>query len=129
LIPRGIDRHPDHEAVPEIVKKWVFLAGLPKVELDGLIPHRPRLVLHYMIRENFEPDFVVWLDEDAFQKKMESFKTYHSQNEINAWAFSYFKWRMMKLWREIWKPYGEGYKLCHGKMGIHDFSDFFSRKF
>jgi hypothetical protein len=46
-----------------------------------------------MIRYETEPDFIIPLSEEEFVKKMEAFRTYHSQEETNNRGLEYIEAR------------------------------------
>lgn len=85
LMPRKHDRHPDHECAAELVKNAVFLAGLSKKQIYGLAPHKPRLLLHYLIWQNQDPDLILPLSQESYDKKIEAFEAYRSQQQTNGW--------------------------------------------
>lgn len=57
LLPYPEDRHPDHGATTELVRRAVFLSGVRKA-FDGPA-HRVGAVVHYMIHEPFTPSFII----------------------------------------------------------------------
>ncbi|NBX81237.1 MAG: bacillithiol biosynthesis deacetylase BshB1 [Flavobacteriales bacterium] len=76
------DRHPDHGRAGKLVEDACFLAGLRKIEteLEGKeqVPHRPRLVAHYIQDFYLEPDFVI--DVTPFvERKIEVIKAFKTQ--------------------------------------------------
>ena len=76
------DRHPDHIGASEIVKRAMFLSGLPKIktELEGeeQIPYRPKKLFYYMHMYEFDPTFIVDISE-TFKTKMDAVLAYSSQ--------------------------------------------------
>jgi bacillithiol biosynthesis deacetylase BshB1 len=118
LLPWSFDRHPDHEGTAQMVKNGVFYAGLPKVDCDGLAPHKPRLLLHYMIWYETEPDLIIPLTPAEFDKKMEAFLSYESQYDTNSRWLEYIKARHIKRWAAIGQPYGEGFSLYSHKVWV-----------
>ena len=76
------DRHPDHIGASEIVKRAMFLSGLPKVqtELDGNLqtPYRPRKLFYYMHMYEFNPTFISDISS-TFKAKMDAVAAYSSQ--------------------------------------------------
>ncbi|USN55347.1 MAG: hypothetical protein H6765_01795 [Candidatus Peribacteria bacterium] len=57
---------------------------MQKIDIDGLPVHKPRLLLHYMIRQDFAPDLVLQLDDESFAAKMAAFACYESQQQTNG---------------------------------------------
>jgi N-acetylglucosamine malate deacetylase 1 len=74
--PYWQDRHPDHAAAGELVKKACFLAGVAKVG-EGK-PHRPQHLYHYLIHHPFEPSFVCDISE-VWETKVAAIKAFASQ--------------------------------------------------
>ena len=76
------DRHPDHIETSKIVKRAMFLAGLPKIKtkLNGKNQeaYRPEKLFYYMQTYEFQPSFIVNISE-TFPKKMEAVRAYKSQ--------------------------------------------------
>lgn len=72
------DRHPDHGRASEMVKQANFLAGLVKVETDGLEPWRAKSLYYYIQFKHIEPDFLVNISGFIEQKKA-SLDAYKSQ--------------------------------------------------
>ena len=75
-----VDRHPDHGRGADLVAQACFLAGLPKVEIQGVSdePHRPEVIYHYIQDYDRTPDLVV--DITGFSEvKMKSILAYSSQ--------------------------------------------------
>ena len=87
LAPSRFERHPDHEAAAEIVRRAVFYSGLTKIETTGedgepQAPHRPLLVLHYMQTYNFSPSIIVDVS-DVHEDRMKVMEAYGSQFSSN----------------------------------------------
>jgi bacillithiol biosynthesis deacetylase BshB1 len=83
LAPSRFERHPDHEAAADIVRRATFYSGLAKIETKGedgsaQAPHRPRLVLHYMQTYTFQPSIIVDVSEVA-EERERAMKAYGSQ--------------------------------------------------
>lgn len=57
LLPYPEDRHPDHAATTELVRRAVFLAGVRKTFAGPA--HRVGAVVHYMIHGPFTPSFII----------------------------------------------------------------------
>ncbi len=57
LLPYPEDRHPDHGATTELVRRAVFLAGVGKA-FEGAV-HRVGALVHYMIHGPFTPSLVI----------------------------------------------------------------------
>lgn len=107
LMPYHTDRHPDHEATYEIVKQAIFVAGLAKVDLSGLAPHRPRIAAMYQIRDDCPVDVIITLDESDYQHKRDAFRSYTSQTDTNDRARTYFEGRSKVLGWKVGALHGE----------------------
>lgn len=59
LMPWPRDRHPDHEATSRLVRAALFKAGLRRLDVDGLPPHRPELAAYYFLNEEATPGLLV----------------------------------------------------------------------
>lgn len=115
LFPAAEDRHPDHEATFQIVKKAIFFAWLQKYPQSSLPTHKPRLTLCYQIWHEFTPDVTIALWEEFFAKKMAAFDVYISQEQTNARWREYLVARHVTQGRRIGARYGEWFILpCHG---------------
>ena len=123
LMPWKDDRHPDHECAAELVKNAVFMAWLTKVDVDGLEIHKPRLLMYYMIRQNFSPDIIIPLTEAQYNKKIEAFTTYESQKPTNGRWLEYVQARHIMHGHEIWQKYGEGFKTYSHGIGVESFDN------
>lgn len=123
LIPRREDRHPDHETTSQIVKNAVHDAALIKLRIGTLNPHKPRLLLHYLIQESIEPDIIVSLSEDAMNHKMRAIQSYVSQDATSSRCYDYIKARHIYHGRQIGAKYWEAYKLYMEKPGVVSFDD------
>lgn len=123
LVPYINDRHPDHEVTPVLIKNAVFFAWLGKYECDDLAPHRPRLLLQYMIWDFFDPDIIVALSEKDMQTKMTAFTSYGSQNQTNNHCFAYMQSRAVTLWFQIKQPFAEWFKTFGDKIGVKSLDD------
>lgn len=120
VFPSSTDRHPDHEATYQIVKKAIFAAGLQKYPDSNLPTHKPSLMLCYQIWHEFTPDVTIALTEASFARKMAAFDKYVSQEKTNGWGREYLVARHITQGRRIWTRYGEWFSLlCHG-VGVTD---------
>jgi len=126
LMPRREDRHPDHECAAELVKNAVFLAWLSKKDIYWLAPHKPRLLLYYMIRQNIDPDLIIPLTEIEYTTKMKAFGSYKSQADTNERGLEYVRSRHIVHGHEIGTQYGEWYKLYSHSVGVQSFDDVMS---
>lgn len=72
------DLHPDHAAVGALARQAFFVAGLKKLDTTTE-PHRPKRVLYYPSHDMFEPQFVVALSDELFQKKIAALRCFSSQ--------------------------------------------------
>jgi bacillithiol biosynthesis deacetylase BshB1 len=68
LAPCGEDRHPDHEAASEIIRRAVFFAGVQKFAPDTGERFVPRQVLYYAMRFRITPSFIVDTSSVAVRK-------------------------------------------------------------
>ncbi len=76
LAPYFHDRHPDHEAAAQMVKRACFFA---KVREIGEGPaHRVDSLFHYCIHQPFEPSFVVDISS-VWQRRQTCIAAYRSQ--------------------------------------------------
>jgi bacillithiol biosynthesis deacetylase BshB1 len=120
VFPAHADRHPDHEATYQIVKKAIFFAGLQRYEASDLPTHKPRLTLCYQIWHEFTPDVTIALSDTYFAAKMAAFATYTSQEKTNGRWVEYLTARHITQGRRIGTRYGEGFIVpCHG-VGVRD---------
>lgn len=78
VAPWRDDRHPDHEAGAELVRRACFFAGLRTAEADGA-PHRPASFLHYLVRVDATPTFVVPLSAADVAAKWRAIEAHASQ--------------------------------------------------
>jgi bacillithiol biosynthesis deacetylase BshB1 len=119
------DRHPDHGKASKLVSDACFLAGLVKIKtnLNGVdqLPHRPKVVYHYIQDRYIKPDFVV--DVTGFEEqKFESIRAYKTQffdpNSIEPQTpisgkdfFEFLRGRMSEFGRSIGVQYAEGFTV------------------
>ncbi len=129
MLPNFSDRHPDHELGAQLIKSSIFIAGIEKYKIDWLQPHRPRLVLEYMIWDDFQPDLIIWLSQEEFDMKLKAFHAFESQIQTNQRADHYIKGRSMKLWWSIWKAHGEGFRLHQSTIWVDSFDTIYTRPF
>jgi bacillithiol biosynthesis deacetylase BshB1 len=71
------DRHPDHEAVSEIVRQACFKSGLAKWPAPGEA-YRPNRLFHWMGPRQGDPDFCVDVTHD-WPARLDSIRAYGSQ--------------------------------------------------
>ena len=129
MLPNFSDRHPDHEASAKLIKSSIFIAWLAKIDISWLQPHRPRLALEYMIRDDFKPDLIIWLSQEEYAMKMKAYEQFHSQQETNQRADNYILGRSMKLGWEIGKTYGEWFRIVNGTIWLDNFDSVTTRAF
>jgi bacillithiol biosynthesis deacetylase BshB1 len=81
-IPYWTDRHPDHVAACDALRRAIFKSGLRRFETTQ--PHwRPDWVCHYFINDSSTPSFVV--DVSAhYERKRAALACYRSQFEGGA---------------------------------------------
>jgi len=119
------DRHPDHRKGSKLVSDACFLAGLVKIKtsLNGedQLPHRPKVVYHYIQDRYIKPDFVV--DVTGFEEqKFESIRAYKTQffdpNSTEPQTpisgkdfFEFLRGRMSEFGRSIGAQYAEGFTV------------------
>ena len=127
------DRHPDHGRAGKLVEDACFLAGLRKIEtsFEGQeqLPHRPRLVAHYIQDFYLEPSFVI--DVTPFvERKIEVIKAFKTQfydpnspepsTPISGEEFfDFIKGRMLNMGRPAGMKYAEGFIISR-VFGIKD---------
>jgi bacillithiol biosynthesis deacetylase BshB1 len=119
------DRHPDHGRAGKLVEDACFLAGLRKIEtdLDGIeqMPHRPRLVAHYIQDFYLEPSFVIDVT-NYVDRKIEVIKAFKTQfydpnspepsTPISGEEFfDFIKGRMLNMGRPAGMRYAEGFTI------------------
>jgi bacillithiol biosynthesis deacetylase BshB1 len=76
-IPYWADRHPDHVAASDVLRRAIFKSGLRRYE-TGEPDWRPDWVCHYFINDSVAPSFVV--DVSAYyDKKRAALACYRSQ--------------------------------------------------
>lgn len=130
------DRHPDHEKGSKLVSDACFLSGLVKIKtnLNGedQLPHRPKMVFHYIQDRYIKPDFVV--DVTGFEEqKFESIRAYKTQffdpNSTEPQTpisgkdfFEFLRGRMSEFGRSIGVQYAEGFTV-ERNIGVDSFFD------
>lgn len=127
------DRHPDHGRAGKLVEDACFLAGLRKIEtsLEGVeqLPHRPRLVAHYIQDFYLEPSFVIDVT-DYVDRKIEVIKAFKTQffdpnspepsTPISGEEFfDFIKGRMLNMGRPAGMKYAEGFIISR-VFGVKD---------
>jgi len=88
LAPPLSDRHPDHERAGALVRAACFYAGLVKrvarladgepVASEELEPFRPKVLMHYMLHDSFDPDVIVDCTP-VWRQKLEALAAHQSQ--------------------------------------------------
>jgi bacillithiol biosynthesis deacetylase BshB1 len=78
VAPCPVDLHPDHERAAALARRAYYLATIAKVEAEGLPPHRPDAIVHYMGHKEPEPTFVVDVS-DVWERRREVVRCYASQ--------------------------------------------------
>jgi len=78
ILPYWQGRHPDHYTTSVVGYEACFLAGLSKLELDGLAPHRPFKIAYATLYYDIRPTFVVDITEQ-FEARLQSIFAYKSQ--------------------------------------------------
>jgi bacillithiol biosynthesis deacetylase BshB1 len=123
LLPRDHDRHPDHENAAHLIKNAIFYAWLQNIGIDEFPPHKPRLLLHYMIRHRFEPDIIIPLTTTEYETKIASRNAYESQHTTNSRGEEYLRARHIVHGHDIWAHYGEWYKVYSHNTGVGSFDE------
>ena len=123
--PYFYDRHPDHIEAGKLVKRAMFLSGLPKVKTKiknkTQIAYRPNKLYYYMLAYEFTPSFIVDISE-TFDAKMKSILAYKTQfhSEVyktkapstyisNPEFLKYLEARAKSFGFRIGKKYGEAF--------------------
>jgi N-acetylglucosamine malate deacetylase 1 len=78
ILPYWQGRHPDHYTTSVLGYEACFLAGLAKLDLDGLEPHRPFKIVYATLYYDIRPTFVVDIT-DQFEARLQSILAYRSQ--------------------------------------------------
>lgn len=81
LFPVGPDRHPDHEAAAELIRRAVFLSGLVRYDAGNpgsLGPHRPRKMFGYLLHAQRLPDLIVDVSS-VYDSKRQALSAFASQ--------------------------------------------------
>lgn len=78
ILPYWQGRHPDHYTTSVLGYEACFLAGLAKLDLDGLAPHRPFKIVYATLYYDVRPTFVVDITEQ-FEARLQSILAYKSQ--------------------------------------------------
>ena len=85
-IPYWADRHPDHVAASDVLRRAIFKSGLRRYETTESL-WRPDWVCHYFINDSAPPSFVV--DVSAYyEKKRAALACYRSQFATEGGAVS-----------------------------------------
>lgn len=129
MLPNFVDRHPDHEETAKLIKNSIFVSWLSSVDYQWLQQHRPRLVMEYMIWDDFEPDLVIWFGEDIYMQKMKAINCFASQRDTNAWAKNYFASRSMKLWRKVGRQYWEWFRVISWFIGVDSLYNIYTKPY
>ncbi len=133
------DRHPDHGAGAELVKKACFLAGLIKIKTSregkDQAPHRPKHVFNYIQDFYHEPNFVVDVTE-VYEDRMAAIRAYKTQfftenqtgpnTPISSPEFlEFLNGRSAEFGRRIGVRYGEGF-IAEQPMAVTNVLDLIS---
>ena len=89
ILPYWKGRHPDHYTASILGYEACFLAGLAKLEMNGLKPHRPFKIVYASLYYDVRPTFVVDITEqfeDRFRSLM-AYKTQFSDQEAGSGIF------------------------------------------
>ncbi len=129
LAPFPEDRHPDHAAAGDLVKKACFYSGLSKFGAGA--PFRPDRLFFYMLSYPFIPAFVMDISA-VWDLKMEALWSYRSQfdSEEDGIETAISRPGFLKLVeaRAIWygslvgAEYGEPYDML-GPVPVNDYPE------
>lgn len=72
-----LDDHPDHVQGANLVKDAYYIAGFKNV-FPEIEHHRPKAIMYYMCRQEFDPAFIVDITE-YFDRKMDAVRAFSSQ--------------------------------------------------
>jgi LmbE family N-acetylglucosaminyl deacetylase len=78
LAPAIEDLHPDHVAAATILRRAYYLSTIAGLEVEGLPPHRPDVLVHYYGHKEPPPTFVVDVS-DVWERRREVILCYRSQ--------------------------------------------------
>lgn len=78
ILPYWLARHPDHYNCATVAYEACFLAGLKKLEIAGLGPHRPFKIVYASLYHDVRPTFVIDIS-DQFEARVDSLFAYESQ--------------------------------------------------
>lgn len=78
ILPYWQGRHPDHYTTSVLGYEACFLAGLAKLDVEGLAPHRPFKIVYASLYHDVRPTFVVEISEQ-FEARLQSILAYKSQ--------------------------------------------------
>ena len=78
ILMNPVQRHPDHAAASQLGWDAAFLAGLLRIDLDGLPPHRPAKVLYPCFNSSNATSFIVDIGEQ-FERKRLAVHAYDTQ--------------------------------------------------
>jgi len=78
ILPYWQGRHPDHYTTSILGYEACFIAGLAKLEIDGLAPHRPFKIVYATLYFDVRPTFVVDITEQV-EARLQSILAYKSQ--------------------------------------------------
>ncbi|MBD3170784.1 MAG: bacillithiol biosynthesis deacetylase BshB1 [candidate division Zixibacteria bacterium] len=120
VLPYPEQRHPDHRKTPELIYDACHLAGLKKVDNDGLEPHRPGKILYSTSFLDIKPSIVIDITEQI-EKKLEAVACYQSQfkpdpNEVVVYPpafdiFEFIKNDALKYGYKIRTKYAEPFVI------------------
>lgn len=78
ILPYWKGRHPDHYTTSVLGYEAAFIAGLAKLDLGNLVPHRPFKIIYATLYYDVRPTFVVDITEQ-FEERFRSLMAYKSQ--------------------------------------------------
>ncbi|MCB9030106.1 MAG: bacillithiol biosynthesis deacetylase BshB1 [Deltaproteobacteria bacterium] len=82
LLPYHVERHPDHEAASQLIKRSIFFAGLSNFKSQLGPRYIPSQVFYYQMRYEFSPSFIVDTS-NVIEKKLAAIQAYSSQIKVD----------------------------------------------
>src|SRR5205085_11554545 len=78
ILPYWKGRHPDHYTASTLGYEACFIAGLAKLDINSLPPHRPFKIVYATLYYDIRPTFVVDITKQ-FEGRLQSIFAYKSQ--------------------------------------------------
>jgi N-acetylglucosamine malate deacetylase 1 len=83
ILPYWLARHPDHYNCAIVAYEACFMAGLSKLDIAGLAPHRPFKIVYASLYHDVRPTFVVDITRQ-FEMRVQSLFAYETQYNDQA---------------------------------------------